>query len=263
MLILLSPSKGQDFDHHPLQQHSQPVLIKEASSLAKELKSYQPQQISELMSISENLSQLNYDRFQAFKTPLKLGVAKQAALAFKGDVYTGLDAQSMQEKQWEYAQKNLRILSGLYGYLKPLDLILPYRLEMKTKLPTAVGENLYQFWGDKVTHLINDELGSGTMESNNVVVNLASKEYYKAVKPKLLNSPVLNIDFKETKNGKTRVIAFYAKVARGMLARTMIDHQVTNIEQIKKLSFAGYSYREDLSKDLNWVFERPQPAPKK
>ncbi len=256
MLILISPSKGQNFEPHELQQHSQPVLLKDAKSLAQELKGYSPSSIAQLMSVSENLANLNHDRFQTFKTPFKLGVAKQAALAFKGDVYTGLDAESMQQSNWDYAQKHLRILSGLYGYLKPMDLILPYRLEMKTKLPTSKGENLYQFWGNKVTDLINKE-------SDNVVVNLASNEYYKAVKSKLLDAPVLNIDFKDTKEGKTRIIAFYAKVARGMLAREIINHEVNDVEQIKSLSFAGYQYREDLSKDLNWVFERPQPAPKK
>ena len=258
MLILLSPSKGQDFEHHELQQHSQAVLLKEAQILAQQLKAYQPQQISELMSISENLANLNYERYQSYKTPFKLGVAKQAALAFKGDVYTGLDAETMEQSSWDYAQKHLRILSGLYGYLKPLDLILPYRLEMKTKLSNPEGENLYQFWGDKVTDLINKELSD-----DDVVVNLASNEYYKAVKPKLLKSPVLNIDFKDSKAGKTRIISFYAKTARGMLARAIVDNQVTDVERIKGLSFKGYKYRADLSKDLHWVFERPQPAPKK
>lgn len=258
MLILLSPSKGQDFEPNELQQHSQPVLLKQAKTLAKELKAYKPQQIAELMSVSENLAQLNYDRFQAFKTPLKLGVAKQAALAFKGDVYTGLDAETMQSKDWDYAQKHLRILSGLYGYLKPLDLILPYRLEMKTKLSNPEGENLYQYWGHKLTDLINGEL-----KSNDVLVNLASNEYYKAIKPKLLNSKVLNIDFKDTKAGKTRIISFYAKTARGQLAREIINHQITEPQEIKKLSFVGYKYRKDLSSELKWVFERPQPAPKK
>jgi cytoplasmic iron level regulating protein YaaA (DUF328/UPF0246 family) len=258
MLILLSPSKGQDFEHHEFQQHSKPVLLKEAKTLIQELKAYQPQQIAALMSVSDNLAQLNFDRIQSFKTPFKLGVAKQAALAFKGDVYLGLNAETIEASNWDYAQKHLRILSGLYGYLKPLDLILPYRLEMKTKLTSPDGENLYQFWGNKITDLINKEL-----KANEWVINLASNEYYKAVKPKLLKSPVLNIDFKDSKAGKTRIISFYAKTARGMLARAIIDHQVTDPEQIKSLSFAGYRYREDLSKDMHWIFERPQPAPKK
>jgi cytoplasmic iron level regulating protein YaaA (DUF328/UPF0246 family) len=258
MLILLSPSKGQDFEPNQLQQHTQPVLLKEAKTLVQQLKTLQPQQIAELMSVSENLAELNHDRYQRFKTPLKLGVAKQAALAFKGDVYTGLEAESMSDSNWDYAQKHLRILSGLYGYLRPLDLILPYRLEMKTKLSNPKGENLYQFWDTQVTELMNKELNS-----DDWVVNLASNEYYKAVKPKLLKSKVVNIDFKDTKAGKTRIISYYAKTARGMLARAMIDHQVSEVEQIKSLSFAGYRYRDDLSKDLHWVFERPQPAPKK
>ncbi len=263
MLILLSPSKGQDFSPNPLQTHTQPVLLKQAKVLASELKQYKPQQIAQLMSVSENIADLNHQRFQNFKTPFKLGVAKQAALAFKGDVYTGLDAETMNDKDWDYAQQHLRILSGLYGYLKPLDLILPYRLEMKTKLTNPVGENLYQFWGNEVTDLINNDLSSDGKIAENVVINLASNEYYKAVKPKLLNAPVLNIDFKDTKEGKTRIISFYAKTARGMMARTMIDQKISDVEQIKDLSFAGYRYREDLSKASNWVFERPQPAPKK
>lgn len=257
MLILLSPSKGQDFEPNDVNEFTQPVLLKQAETLAQELKSYQPTQISELMSVSENLAELNYERFQKFKTPFKLGVAKQAALAFKGDVYTGLDAETLDQSGWEYAQKHLRILSGLYGYLRPLDLIMPYRLEMKTKLSNPNGENLYEFWGSQLTELINEELAA-----DDCVVNLASNEYYKAVKPKLLNAPVLNIDFKDSKEGKTRIISFYAKTARGQLARAMIDQGVTDVEQIKELSFAGYCYREDLSKPMNWVFERPQPAPK-
>lgn len=256
MLILLSPSKGQDFEQHPFQEYSEPVLLKESEVLANELKSFKPQQIAQLMSVSENIAQLNYDRFQQFKTPFKLGVAKQAALAFKGDVYAGLDAQNLSPTSLKFAQKHLRILSGLYGYLKPLDLIMPYRLEMKTKLTNPVGENLYQYWGDQITDHINDEL-----DKMDFIVNLASNEYYKAVKPKLLNSPVLNIDFKDTKEGKTRIISFYAKKARGMMARAIIENKITEMNQIKSLSFEGYEYKDDLSSEMKWVFERPQPAP--
>ncbi len=257
MLILLSPSKGQDFEQHPLQQHSQPVLLKESQTLAKELKKLKPQKISELMSVSEKIADLNYERFQSFKTPFKLGVAKQAALAFKGDVYAGLEAPDFSAENWSFAQKNLRILSGLYGYLRPMDLILPYRLEMKTRLKNSRGENLYQFWGNELTDLMNKEL-----KENDFVVNLASNEYYKVVKPKLLKSPVLNIDFKDTKGGKTRIISFYAKKARGMMARAIIENKVEKMEDIKALSFDGYQYRGDLSSELKWVFERPQPAAK-
>ncbi|MCX7554080.1 peroxide stress protein YaaA [Marinicella sp. S1101] len=258
MLILLSPSKGQDFDQHPLQEYTQPVLLDESEVLAKQLKKYKPNKIAELMSVSENIAELNYERFQSFKTPFKLGVAKQAALAFKGDVYSGLEASEFNADQWQYAQQHLRILSGLYGYLRPLDLIMPYRLEMKTKLNNPKGENLYQFWGDDLTVLINNELSE-----DDYVVNLASNEYFKAVKAKKLKAPVLNIDFKDSKNGKTRIISFYAKKARGMMAKAIIKNGIEKMADIKDLSFDGYRYREDLSSELKWVYERPQPAPKK
>ncbi|MGJ8664377.1 MAG: peroxide stress protein YaaA [Marinicella sp.] len=254
MIVLLSPSKGQDFNPNPLQEFSKPLLLRQAKVLAKELKSLKPTQITQLMSVSEKLAELNYDRFQSFKTPFKLGVAKQAALAFKGDVYLGLDAESLQKSDWEYAQNHLRILSGLYGYLKPLDLILPYRLEMKTKLSNPEGENLYQFWDSKITQTMNKEL-----KKDQWVINLASNEYFKAVKPKLLKAPVLNIDFKDTKDGKTRVISFYAKKARGMMAREIIKNNIAHKDQIKQLMFDGYTYKADLSKENHWIFERPQP----
>lgn len=254
MIVLISPSKGQDFEPNPLQEHSKPVFLTQAKILAKQLKAYQPQQLAKLMSVSDKLADINYDRYQSFKTPFKLGVAKQAALAFKGDVYLGLDAETWVTSDWNYAQQHLRILSGLYGYLKPLDLILPYRLEMKTKLANPQGENLYQFWDTKITQSINKELKKGEW-----VVNLASNEYYKAVKPKLLKVPVLNIDFKDSKNGKTRIISFYAKKARGMMARAIIKNKIQNKEQMKELTFDGYSYKEALSKENHWVFERPQP----
>lgn len=257
MIILLSPSKGQNFDPNPYQQHSQPVLLEESQVLVNELQNYQPQQIAQLMSVSDNLAELNYERFQAFKTPFKLGPAKQAALAFKGDVYAGLDADSLSDQELQRAQQHIRILSGLYGYLKPLDLIMPYRLEMKTRLTNPQGENLYQYWDMKITDLINQEL-----HGDDFVVNLASNEYYKAVKPKQLNSPVVNIGFKDSKDGKTRMISFYAKKARGQMAREIIKHGVTKLNDIKDLQFDGYRYREDLSASNNWIFERPQPAPK-
>ncbi len=258
MIILLSPSKGQDFSPNELSEYSQPALLSQAKVLVKELKAYQPQQIAQLMSVSDNLAELNHQRYQTFKTPLKLGVAKQAALAFKGDVYLGLDAESMSAGDWQYAQKHLRILSGLYGYLKPMDLILPYRLEMKTKLSNPKGENLYQFWGDEITQIANKELGK-----EDFVVNLTSNEYSKAIKPKNLEAEVININFKDTKAGKTRTIGFYAKQARGLMARTIINNQVTSQDEIKAMNIDGYQYRENLSNNSDWVFERQQPPLKK
>ncbi|WP_223788667.1 peroxide stress protein YaaA [Marinicella meishanensis] len=257
MILLLSPSKGQDFTAHEYAEHSQPAMLRDAKILVKELKTFGPQQIAQLMSVSESLAELNHGRFQRFKTPLRLGVAKQAALAFKGDVYNGLDADSMGADEWQYAQNHLRILSGLYGYLRPQDLILPYRLEMKTRLANERGDNLYQFWGDKITQKINQEVKSG-----DVVVNLASNEYFKAVQPKALKGEVLTIDFKDTKAGKTRSISFFAKQARGMMARAIINHQIKEVDQIKSLEVDGYRYHEGLSTPKKWIFERQQPPPK-
>jgi len=258
MIILLSPSKGQDFDPNPIEKSSQPVFLTESERLVSELKKYKPSQIQQLMSISENLAELNYQRFQDFKLPLTLGSAKQAALAFKGDVYTGLEASTLSHDDLDFAQKHLRILSGLYGYLKPLDLILPYRLEMKTKLQNSEGENLYQFWDMKITDLINKELN----DDSDFVVNLASNEYFKSVKKAKVNRPILTLNFKDTKDGKTRVIGFYAKRARGMMARALIQNRVNCISEIKQIVIDNYRYNEALSTTHDWVYERTQPKPK-
>lgn len=257
MIILLSPSKGQDFDSHPYGQYSQPAMLSKSRQLVKILKEKSPSQIQQLMSISENLAEINHQRFQKFKTPFKLGPAKQAALAFKGDVYTGLEAEQLSEEDWVFAQKHLRILSGLYGYLKPLDLIMPYRLEMKTKLVNEKGENLYQFWDDEITNHLNKDL-----IKDDFVINLASNEYFKAIKKPNLKAKVITLHFKDTKDGKTRVIGFYAKKARGMMAKALIQNKVTEAEDIKSIVVDNYKYKETLSKIHDWVFERKQPKPK-
>ncbi len=254
MIILLSPSKGQDFDPNPYTPHSYPQLLNKSELLIKELKKMSTSKVQELMSISAPLAELNVDRFQSFSTPFELGQAKQAALAFKGDVYAGLDADTLTDDNWAFSQKHLRILSGLYGYLRPLDLIQGYRLEMKTKLKQGKNENLYQFWDSDITEAINKEC-------NGVVINLASNEYFKAIKKKQLNADVININFKDSKDGKTRVIGFFAKKARGQMARKIIEKQITEPEQIKKIVFDGYRYHADLSVGNNWVFERLQPPP--
>ncbi|WP_154223644.1 peroxide stress protein YaaA [Marinicella rhabdoformis] len=254
MIILLSPSKGQDFEQNPYVPHSYPQLLAHSEQLMTTLKKLKVSDVQQLMSVSENLAELNVDRFQAFKTPFMLGQAKQAALAFKGDVYTGLDADTWSDMDWAIAQKHIRILSGLYGYLRPLDLIQAYRLEMKTKLQHDKYENLYQFWGHQITDTINKEC-------DDWVINLASNEYFKAVKKKGLKAQVLTINFKDTKDGKTRVIGFYAKKARGQMARAIIQNNVTSPDDIKGLSFDGYQFDDSLSEGLNWVFERQQPPP--
>jgi len=258
MIILLSPSKGQDFNPEPINSCSQPALLNESLVLVDILKTLKPAKIQQLMSISENLAELNYQRFQSFKTPLVLGQAKQAALAFKGDVYTGLDATSLSDDDWRFAQQHLRILSGLYGYLKPLDLILPYRLEMKTKLVNNKGENLYHFWGSQISNLINQELDG----ADDFVLNLASNEYFKAVKKSELKCPVLTLHFKDIKDGKARVIGFYAKKARGMMARALIQQKNNDKQSIQNTVVDGYQFDASLSTENDWVYTRKQPAPK-
>lgn len=257
MLVTLSPSKGQDFEEPALsKKHSKPADLKDSELLIKELRKINSKQLQEMMDISENIAELNVDRYKTFKTPFTTKNAKQAIFAFKGDVYSGLELSSFDEDDYAYAQDHLRILSGLYGCLRPLDLIQPYRLEMKTKLKNERGDNLYQFWDDRITKSINKELKK---QKEAVLVNLASNEYFKSVKPKLLEGRLLNINFKETKNGKTRVVAIFAKRARGMMADYIIRNRIEDPEDLKKFRLGGYKFNKDLSDDKQWTFERPQP----
>ncbi len=257
MLITLSPSKGQDFTEAPLtKKNTKPADLKDSELLIKELKKISSKKLQEMMAISENITNLNVERFKTFTTPFTTKNAKQAIFAFKGDVYSGLELQTFDEEDYAYAQDHLRILSGLYGCLRPLDLIQPYRLEMKTKLKNDRGENLYQFWDDRITKSLNKELKK---QKEPVLVNLASNEYFKAVKPKLLEGRLLNINFKETKAGKTRVVAIFAKRARGMMADYIIRNRIEHAEDLKKFKLAGYAFDKDLSDDKQWTFERPQP----
>ena len=257
MLVTLSPSKGQDFEEPALsKKYSKPADLKDSELLIKELRKIKSKRLREMMDISENIAELNVDRFKTFKTPFTTKNAKQAIFAFKGDVYSGLELSSFDEDDYAYAQDHLRILSGLYGCLRPLDLIQPYRLEMKTKLKNERGDNLYQFWDDRITRSINKELKK---QKEAVLVNLASNEYFKSVKPKLLEGRLLNINFKETKNGKTRVVAIFAKRARGMMADYIIRNRIEKPEDLKKFRLGGYKFNKELSDDKQWTFERPQP----
>lgn len=259
MLVTLSPSKGQDFDiPMPDADYSVPTQLDQSQILIDELRHYAPPQIEAMMSISENLASLNFERFQQFHTPFNPENARPALFAFKGDVYSGIDSASFSKEDLDYAQDHLRILSGLYGALRPMDLIQPYRLEMKTKLKNPRGANLYEFWGEQITETLNKVLSE---QQQSVLVNLASNEYYKSVKPKLINGRILNIDFKETKDGKTRIIAFYAKKARGMMADFIIRNRIETPEGIQDFNTAGYRYSPTLSTSDKWVFERPQPKP--
>jgi len=259
MLVTLSPSKGQDIDiPMPSADYSVPDQLDKSQILIDELLDYDPEKIGSLMAISENLSNLNYQRFHDFHTPFNTDNARPALFAFKGDVYSGIDSSTFSDADLAYAQDHLRILSGLYGALRPMDLIQPYRLEMKTKLKNPRGADLYQFWGNQITDSLNVELAK---QQEAVLVNLASNEYYKSVKPKQIDGRILNIDFKETKDGKTRIIAFYAKKARGMMADFILRNRIEKPEDIQGFDTAGYRYDAELSTDDRWTFERIQPEP--
>lgn len=258
MLITLSPSKGQDFETPvPSRTCTRPQQLKDTELLITRLRKLKTGDVRELMDVSENIARLNVDRYKAFKTPFSLKNARQAIFAFKGDVYSGIDIDAYNEQDLEYAQAHLRILSGLYGCLRPLDLIQPYRLEMKTRLDNPRGDNLYQFWGERITQRLNEAL---TQQQEPVLVNLASNEYFKSVRPKLLEGRLLNINFKETRDGKTRVVAIFAKRARGMMADYILRNRIESPAGIRKFRVGGYRFSQALSDEGQWTFERPQPA---
>ncbi|MDG6777493.1 peroxide stress protein YaaA [Thiomicrorhabdus sp. zzn3] len=258
MLMLVSPAKSLD-ESTPVQteMHSQCALLDQAAQLIDELKQMGPVEIAQLMHISDKLAELNYERFQEWQLPFPEEKAKQAAWLFKGDVYQGLDAYSLDEKGVNYIQNHLRILSGLYGVLKPCDDMLPYRLEMGTKFANARGKDLYAFWGSRITELLNTDL---VEQGSQTVVNLASNEYFKAVKKKELNGRIITPIFKDWKNGQYKIISFYAKKARGLMARYAADHQVENAEDLKYFDYEGYAFAPDLSSESDWVFTRKLDA---
>lgn len=257
MIIVLSPSKGQTFDHPaPVTAYTIPDHLVQSKILIDELRRMKVPDLQKLMGISEKIATLNVKRYRNFSIPFTPQNARQALFAFKGDVYRQIPASSYSKADLDYAQDHLRILSGLYGTLRPLDLIQPYRLEMKTRLKTAVGDNLYQFWGVRIAESLNVALDT---QEYPALVNLASKEYFKAVKPKRLKGRLLTIHFKEVKNGKSRVIAIFAKRARGMMAHYLLKNRIESSEQIKRFDTAGYQFSENDSDDKNWLFVRPQP----
>jgi len=225
MLAIISPSKTQDFST-PDQE-----------------------ELSKLMSISEKLATLNYTRFQDFSTPFNFNNAKQALLAFKGDVYNGIDAPNLSKKDLTFAQDNLRMLSGLYGVVRPLDLIAPYRLEMGTKLANPRGKNLYEFWGSKISELLNED-------ESEVIINLASNEYFKGIDKKTLKPKIINIVFKEFKGDKYKIIGIYAKRARGLMVQYIIKNRIQNSQDLKSFAMEDYRFKEELSDSTTWVFTR-------
>ncbi|UXI00859.1 peroxide stress protein YaaA [Photobacterium sp. TY1-4] len=254
MLIVVSPAKTLDYES-PLatQTYTQPALTDHAAELIAVCRELTPMDIASLMKVSDKIAGLNAARFADWQPDFTPDNARQAILAFKGDVYTGLDAETMSEADFAYAQQHLRMLSGLYGLLRPLDLMQPYRLEMGTKLANPRGANLYQFWGGIITDMLNEALAA---QGDNILVNLASNEYFKAVKPKQLNGEMITPVFKDCKNGQYKVISFYAKKARGLMARYIIDNQVDSVEQLKQFDVAGYYFAADESTAKELVFKR-------
>jgi len=257
MLTILSPSKTQDFADESLDtqqiQHTEPALLKESGLLVRELRKKSVDDIQQLMSVSEKIASLNHERFQQFTTPFSPDNARQALLAFKGDVYTDIAIHDYSEEDFAFAQQHLRILSGLYGMLKPLDLIQPYRLEMKTKLSNKRGKDLYQFWGDRITQQLNTAL---QQQDSKVLVNLASNEYFKALQPGKVAGEIITPVFKEHKNGKYQIVAIFAKRARGKMANFIIRNRIDQPEQLKTFAEDRYEYSENLSSDKEWVFVR-------
>ena len=257
MLALLSPAKRLDFTTpHSVVDATLPALLEESGKLMKTTRNLSQKKLRELMDISPDLAKLNSDRFQALTTELTPENARPAILSFSGAVYQGLDAQTLDAEGLAYAQEHVAILSGLYGLLRAKDLMQPYRLEMGSKLQTRRGKNLYAFWGDQIRGQVDQRLGE-----DRVLINLASNEYFKSVQIKKLDARVVTPVFKDTKDGKTRTLFMFAKQARGLMTRYMIDHRVTDPEQLKGFDTRGYRYREDLSEGDTWVFERPQPPP--
>ena len=254
MLIVISPAKTLSFDKQELTtDYTIPKFLDSSEKLIVELQKYSPYDLSKLMSISANLSQLNYERNLKWNLPFNTENAKQSLIAFRGEVFTGIDVDSFSSENFEFAQNHLRILSGLYGVLRPLDLIQAYRLEMGTKLTNEKGKNLYDFWGNLITDEINKVIEN---QGDNLLVNLASNEYFKSVKKKNLKAEIITPIFKDEKNGKYKTISFYAKKARGLMTRYIIDNQLSEKEELRFFNKAGYMYNELMSSEKEYVFIR-------
>ncbi|WP_452224197.1 peroxide stress protein YaaA [Lacinutrix chionoecetis] len=252
MKLVLSPAKSLDFETKlPIIKASEALFLEQSQRLNKILKKKSVKSLSKLMSISDALSKLNYERNQEWQLPFTKDNARQAVYAFNGDVYRGLDAYTIPEDKIDILQDKVRILSGLYGLLKPLDLIQAYRLEMGTKMPVGTKKNLYEFWKKNIVKALNEEL-----EDNEVFVNLASNEYFKVIDTKALKVPIVTVDFKEFKNGKYKTIAIFAKVARGLMARYIVDNDAETIEDLKGFTAEGYGLSDELSSKNHLVFTR-------
>lgn len=257
MLSVISPAKTLDFETpSTTRKATQPEFLERCAALVADARQLDPAAIANLMGVSDNIAALNHKRFMDWHTPFDLGNAKQAILAFRGDVYTGLDADTLSAAQLAFAQKHLRILSGLYGVLRPLDLMQPYRLEMGLKFVNSGGRNLYEFWGDAITDSLNRQLKKA---GSPVLVNLASNEYFKAVKLRALAGEVVTPVFKDLKGGTYRIISFFAKKARGQMARYIIENAIDDVAELKKFRVDGYRYSAGESSAHELVFTRDKP----
>ena len=254
MKVLLSPAKRLDESKYTNNfDFTIPELLNKSKELIKHLKKLKPEDISKLMDLSDNLGLLNYSRFQKWETPFNTENSKPAIFLFMGDAYRGLDVKTLSDKEIINLNKKLRILSGLYGLLKPLDLIQPYRLEMKIRLQTFDAKNLYEFWGETITNQLNKEIKT---DNTKYVINLASNEYFKVIKPKKIKAQIINPVFKEEKNGKYKIIAINAKRARGLMTRFIVKTNIKNINDLKAFDYENYYFNEQMSNDNNFVFTR-------
>jgi len=256
MLTVISPAKTLDFDTAPTTRRAtQPEFLEQASALVDDARSLSPEDISGLMGVSDSIAQLNHSRFMNFHTPFDLDNAKQAVLAFKGDVYTGLEADTLANDELRFAQKHLRILSGLYGMLRPLDLMQPYRLEMGLKFENRGGKNLYQFWGAQISDSLNRDIAKS---GSKVLVNLASNEYFRSVQAGSLDADIITPVFKDLRGGQYKMISFFAKKARGQMARYIIEKSLNDPAGLKRYRRGGYRYNKSESTAREWVFTRDE-----
>ncbi|PRB80172.1 peroxide stress protein YaaA [Pseudomonas sp. MYb185] len=256
MLMVISPAKTLDYDTAPVtKRHTLPRYLDHSRELIEVLREKSPQDIAVLMSLSDKLASLNVARYDSWSDTFTAENSKQALLAFKGDVYTGLNAEDFSEEDFDFAQQHLRMLSGLYGILRPLDLMQPYRLEMGTKLANPRGKDLYSFWGEHITEWLNQDLAE---QGDGVLLNLASQEYFGAVKPKALDGRLIETVFRDQKNGQYKIISFYAKKARGLMARYVIKERLQDPEGLKDFNLDGYRYDQASSSPDKLVFLREE-----
>lgn len=256
MLIVLSPAKALDYKTPPhVASFTQPAFLKQSETLIKQLRKLSPADIANLMDLSDPLALLNFNRYADWKLPFTPENSKQAVLAFDGDVYDGLSAKTLSAEDLDFAQQHVRILSGLYGILKPLDLMQPYRLEMGTKFANKAGKDLYEFWGERLLKAINAELGE---MSRPVAVNLASEEYFKAAVGRKINGALIQPVFEDWKNGQYKIISFYAKRARGLMTRYAVLNRLNDPEGLKDFADDGYVFAPEVSDERRWVFRRRQ-----